>query len=198
MRVGAQGYPSECRGALVSAPGGVTSQCWVSLLHLEYSTSALPTSCAVSCRYIRTDLAEQVHDWLQSAATPEFVLQQSPGQLYRQCAYMSCTVISSIMRGKGDGFCECMYLMCHLQVLKDPENKRKVLERTPMRRIGETHEVSGAPSCRQEQLLRASAWHQATADAGTQQGRVHFAVSTPLLRRCCGIPVLASSLVCDR
>lgn len=45
-----------------------------------------------------------------------------------------------------------MNLMCHLQVLKDPENKRKVLERTPMRRIGETHEVSGAPGCQQEQL----------------------------------------------
>ena len=43
-------------------------------------------------------------------------------------------------------------LMCHPQVLKDPENKRKVLERTPMRRIGETHEVSGAPGCHQEQL----------------------------------------------
>ena len=34
------------------------------------------------------------------------------------------------------------------QVLKDPENKRKVLERTPMKRVGEVEEVSGGPGCR--------------------------------------------------
>lgn len=34
--------------------------------------------------------------------------------------------------------------MC--QVLKNEEYKRKVLERTPMRRVGKTHEISGTHS----------------------------------------------------
>lgn len=32
------------------------------------------------------------------------------------------------------------------QVLADASYKQKVLDRTPMRRVGETHEVSGARS----------------------------------------------------
>lgn len=59
---------------------------------------------------------------------------------------MSCAIISRSMPGKVENSSVILWnLICHTQVLKDPENKRKVLERTPMRRIGEPHEVSGAP-----------------------------------------------------
>jgi hypothetical protein len=94
-----------------------------------------------------------VCDWPQSAATPRFVLQSCR-------AYNVLSVRLHEVRWYqqqyawegGQLFCDLIRLVCHLQVLKDPDNKRKVLERTPMRRIGETHEVSGAPGCHRGQL----------------------------------------------
>jgi hypothetical protein len=91
--------------------------------------------------------------------------------------------------------------MCSPQVLKDPENKRKVLERTPMRRIGEPHEVSGAPGRQAPAACRITRTvpHVAMAVAWVHGKLViEWRVSASLLRRCRGVPVLAGGLVCDR
>ena len=125
---------------------------------LMYSTSALLTTCVVWCRYIRTDLAEQVHTWLQSAATairchPCFCAAAQAEQHVLSVRLHELRWCHQQYAWEGGTFLLWSHASeCHLQVLKDPENKRKVLERTPMRRIGETHEVSGAPGCQQEQL----------------------------------------------
>jgi hypothetical protein len=81
------------------------------------------------------------------------------------------------------------------QVLKDEENKRKVLERTPMRRIGEVHEISGAPGCCMELHIGfiSCAFQLKYGSRHDFEARGLMSV----LRRCCRIPVLACCVICN-
>jgi hypothetical protein len=102
VRVGGQGHPSECRGAMVSDLGAVTSKYWVSIQHGDVQHGALLTTCAVCCRYIRTDLAEQVQTGCNPLPPLVSCCSRAVGRIQCQCAYVRCTQISSSMPEKAD------------------------------------------------------------------------------------------------